>query len=253
MGALMHIPLKAKWSLLLLGCIVGCFWFVRTNYSASGAEAMTTLSNESARKTENEIRTKIEDAIGLAVATVSVRMQRENAITEFIPWMDVATPIVRISLPQTWITKQSRQVGGEELALGAIMNLVFEVTPDADVEIVKVQNISAASAHVQSKESYAKQIVLLLGLSAMLLSGLVADCRRRKEEIVVMQKARTPEEEANRILQMEHSLARSAMDSLVGTRKFEVLHAIVSSNDAIEEIPMVEVAKGTQLERIECG
>jgi hypothetical protein len=176
-----------------------------------------------------EIRARVEESIGLAFATISVTMQRDYPITEFIPWMDDATPAIRISLPQAWIDKRSLQVGSKEVALGAIEHLVHEVAPEA------------------------KQIVLMVGILAVLLSGFATDWKRRKEEVVVVRSAGTPVEEANAILQMEHSLARGAIDSLEGARKIEVLLAILLTDESAQDMPVVEVAKGKQLELTKCG
>ncbi len=200
-----------------------------------------------------EIRSGVEDAIGLSLATVSVKMQRDNSITQYIPWLDNAIPFVRISLPLSWIEKRSRQVGSDEIALGAIKNIVNEVAPDAVVEIVVVQGVPAAQVLPQTTESYSKQLALIGGLIAVLVSGFATDRRRRKEETVVLKNPRTPREEASEILMMEYSLAKLAIDSLQGSRKIEVLHAIVSSEVRMQEMPVVEVAKGKQLELTKCG
>ncbi len=200
-----------------------------------------------------EIRARVEDSIGLAFATISVTMQRVNSITEFIPWMDEATPAIRISLPQAWIDNRSLQVGSKEVALGAIKNLVHEVAPEAAIEIIEVAGISPSPLLPETDASYAKQIVLLGGIFAVLLSGFATDRKRRKEEVVVVRSAGTPVEEANEILQMEHSLARCAIDSLEGVRKIEVLRAILLTDESAQDMPVVEVAKGKQFELTECG
>lgn len=200
-----------------------------------------------------EIRARVEESIGLAFATISVTMQRDYPITEFIPWMDDATPAIRISLPQAWIDKRSLQVGSKEVALGAIKNLVHEVAPEATIEIVAVAGISPSPLLLETNESYAKQIVLMVGILAVLLSGFATDRKRRKEEVVVVRSAGTPVEEANAILQMEHSLARGAIDSLEGARKIEVLLAILLTDESAQDMPVVEVAKGKQLELTKCG
>jgi hypothetical protein len=130
---------------------------------------------------------------------------------------------------------------------------VYEVAPQAAIKIVEVAGISPSPLLPETKESYAKQIVLLGGIFAVLLSGFATDRKRRKEEVVVVRSAGTPIEEANEILQMEHSLARCAIDSLEGVRKIEVLRAILLTDESAQDMPVVEVAKGKQLERTKCG
>ena len=103
--------------------------------------------------------------------------------------MDDATPAIRISLPQAWIDKRSLQVGSKEVALGAIKNLVYEVAPEATIEIVAVAGISPSPLLLETNESYAKQIVLMVGILAVLLSGFATDWKRRKEEVVVVRSA----------------------------------------------------------------
>jgi type III secretory pathway lipoprotein EscJ len=208
---------------------------------------------ERSKRSAKEIRSQVESAIGLVTATVSVEMKRENTITKYIPWMDDSIPSIRVSLPQTWIDKRSRQVGGEAIALESIKNLVVEVVPDSNVSIVTVPNKTNSSPIALAEESYVKQATMIFGLVALLVSGYASDRRRRKEEVVILRDFGTPEEEAIKILQMEHELAKRTIDSLDGVRKIDVLRAIVSSEETHTELPVVEVAKGKQLELTKCG
>jgi|TARA_B100000959_G_scaffold267192_1_gene310407 hypothetical protein len=218
-----------------------------------GVVSVGVPSWESEKMSAKEIRGRVEDAIGLSIAAVSVTMQRGNSIMEYIPWLDDATPLVRVSLPRSWIEKRSRQVGSNEIVFGSINNLIYEVVPDADVEILAVKGTTSFPASHQADESYAKQLGLIVGLIALLISGFANKQRRRKEETVVLRNPKTPEEEAMDILKMEHAFAKLAIDSLEGARKIEVLQAIVSSELPKQEVPVVEVAKGKQLELTKCG
>jgi hypothetical protein len=174
-------------------------------------------------------------------------MKHGNAIEEYIPWMVGGTPFIRVSVPQNWIDRMSKQVGSSDAAKQVLLDLVYTAAPNAMVEIAYVQNIPTASATAQTNEPSPKQIVVLFGLFALLLSGSLHDRRRRKEEIVVVRYEGTPAEEAQVILQMEHSLAMCAIDALTGTRKIEVLHEIIAREEYGDELPIVEVAKKVQL------
>ncbi|HIA71446.1 MAG TPA: hypothetical protein EYO01_01885 [Phycisphaerales bacterium] len=198
-------------------------------------------------------RKRIEMALGLTMATVSVKMQSDNAITEYIPWFDDATPIVRVTLPNSWVQKRASQVGTEETVLASVIALAKEAVPTATVSITLVQDAVIATPLFVTKESYAKQIAIGIGLAAVLLSGFVADRRRRPQEITIIKNAESPEEEARKILELEHSLARHAIDALGGVRKVEVLRAIINSEELVEDMPVVEVKQGTQLELTKCG
>jgi len=198
-------------------------------------------------------RKRIEMALGLTMATVSVKMQSDNAITEYIPWFDDATPIVRVTLPNSWVQKRASQVGTEETVLASVIALAKEAVPTATVSITLVQDAVIATPLFVTKESYAKQIAIGIGLAAVLLSGFVADRRRRPQEITIIKNAESPEEEARKILELEHSLARHAIDALGGVRKVEVLRAIINSEELVEDMPVVEVKQGAQLELTKCG
>ncbi len=221
--------------------------------STLGVVSVGVPSLEETKFSPKEIRTAVKNAIGLSIAVVTVQMQRNNSMTEFIPWIDDATPKVRVSLPQSWIDRRSQQVGGEEIALQAITDLVHEAVSDAEIEIISVQDNPAVSLQPATNASYAKHIFLLAGLGAVLVSSFATDRRRRKAEVVFNRIDGTPLEEAEKILQMDYSLAKSVIDSLEGTRRIEVLHAIVSSEEATQEVPVVEVVKGKQLELTKCG
>jgi hypothetical protein len=219
-----------------------------------GAIATGTSSSMMQKQEAGTVRTKIEHALGLTMATISVHMHRDNLLTEFIPWIDDAVPVVRISLPQSWVTKRSEQVGSEELTFIALTDRVLDVAPRATVTIAVVEDAAIIAPIFLAQESNAKNIALLLGVLAVLGAGVFPDRRRRPTETVVVKQARSAYEEAAEILQLNHVHARQAIDSLEGVYKIEVLRAIVASKEnAIEEMPVVEVATGTQLELTKCG
>jgi hypothetical protein len=217
-----------------------------------GALATGVPSVMQSKYQASQIRTDIEGALGLTMASISVLLQRENAVTEFIPWIDDATPIVRVSLPQSWLQKRSEQVGNEALVLNSLENIVREIAPRAEIAISIVEDNSTGIPLVNSKEYYAKQIALFVGVFLILGAGLLPERRRREQETVFCSFAGSPKEEAEKILQLEHHLARKAIDSLEGSRKVEVLRAIITSDEP-EELPVVEVTTGTQLELTKCG
>jgi len=217
-----------------------------------GAIATGMPSAMQSKHEASQIRTDIEGALGLTMASISVLLQRENGVTEYIPWIDDATPVVRVSLPQSWVQKRSEQVGNQALVLNALEGIVREIAPRAEVTISIVEDHATAIPLANTKEYYVKQLALFVGVFLVLGAGLVPERRRREQETVFCSLAESPKEEAEKILQMDHPLARKAIDSLEGARKVEVLRAIISADDS-EELPVVEVTTGTQLELTKCG
>jgi hypothetical protein len=200
------------------------------------------------------VRNEVEQSLGLTMATVSVRMHRDNLLTEFIPWIDDAVPVVRVTLPQSWVTKRTGQVGSEDLALQAIINRVIDVAPMAEVTIAVVQDAAIVAPVFASQESYGKQITLLFGILIVIGAGVLPDRRRRLAESVVLKREKSAREEAIAILALNHQQARQAINSLEGAYKIEVLRLIVDSTETpLEEMPVVEIATGTQLELTKCG
>ena len=221
--------------------------------SQVGAIVTGTNRVASRQNRASAVRKRIEMALGLTMATVSVKMQSDNAITEYIPWIDDATPIVRVTLPNSWVQKRASQVGTEEIVLASVITLAKEAVPTATVSITLVEDAVIAAPLLVTTESYAKQIAIGIGLAAVLLSGFVADRRRRPQEITILKNAESPEVEARKILELEHSLARHAIDALDGVRKVEVLRAIINSEELVEDVPVIEVKQGTQLELTKCS
>jgi len=200
-----------------------------------------------------EARQEIEDALGLVVATVAVTMEQPNDGIFIIPWRNNLRPFVHITVPQSWVTRRSEQVGGREIALAPIQDIVRNVVPGAQLDIAVIRDAPIAIPLVATRESYAKQVVMLVGLLAIFLSGVVVDRNRRKQVHLVDRYLPHPKQAATRILEMEHHLACQAIDSLQGTYKFDVLHAIVASDDTQRDIPMVQVQQSKQLELTRCG
>ena len=223
------------------------------------ALSFQSLANQNAAVVEKQslradvMQSEVESALGIATAQISVRIQRGNSIENYIPWLAKTTPIIRIALPQNWIDQRSKQVGGSDASMQMLMDLVYKVEPTAIVEIVFVQNIPVATATANTSEPSPKQIAIIAGLLALLLSGSFIDRRRRKEEICIVRYEGTPTEEALAILQMEHSIAKCAIDALKGTRKIEVLHEIIGLEEIGNELPIVEVAKEVQATAPNCS
>ena len=81
-----------------------------------------------------------------------------------------------------------------------------------------------------------------------MISGFVVDYRRRPTESVASMHFGNPREEANRILEMDHSSAKHAIDNLYGSYKIKVLQEIVHAEDTAEETPIIQVQKQHELE-----
>ena len=116
-----------------------------------------------------------------------------------------------------------------------------------------VQNFTAATSPSPNiSESEVMQIVMILGLAAVLLSGLVIVRRRKPQESVDEIRVDHPETEATRILEMDHEGAREAIDRLSGSRRIEVLRSIVELGDPPPDPPVVHVER-EQHELTKCG
>ena len=114
-----------------------------------------------------------------------------------------------------------------------------------------------ASDSVQSQtstiESYLIQGSLLLSLILVVLSTLLVGRKRIPKGQVAAVKAKLPEVEAARILEMDHERARFAIAELRGAHRMEVLQSIVELGDTPEDIPVVQVPSQEQLELTSCS
>jgi hypothetical protein len=82
---------------------------------------------------------------------------------------------------------------------------------------------------------------MAIGLVAILVSGLYYDRRRTANDVVIVQQSLNSKAEAKRILKLNFYAAKYAMDALEGSRRQEVLRAIVESECFVEETPVVQV------------
>ena len=199
------------------------------------------------------MKEKVEGALGLLVATVSVSMQHPSEAIFQIPMRNDMRPHVRVSVPRSWVVKRSQQVGGSAIALNSIRQIVKGVVPNSVVDLLVVQDATISTNQNPTKESFAKQLAILVGLFTILLSGLVVNRRRRASEPTVVVGNREPMEEATRILQMDHQLARQTINALDGARKTQVLQAIVAINEQDIDVPNVQVQPCKEPELTQCG
>ena len=162
---------------------VGFLCIAALSFQSLASQNAAVVEKQSLRA--DVIQSEVESALGIATAHISVRIQRGNSIENYIPWLAKTTPIIRIALPQNWIDQRSKQVGGSDASMQMLMDLVYNVEPTAIVEIVFVQNIPVATATANTSEPSPKQIAIIAGLLALLLSGSFIDRRRRKEEICI--------------------------------------------------------------------
>lgn len=187
------------------------------------------------------MKERVEDALGLLVAAVSVSMQHPSEANFQIPMRNEMRPHVRVSVPHSWVAKRSQQDGGSAIALNSIRQIVKGVVPNSVVDLLVVQDATINTIQSPAKESFVKQLAILVGLFAIILSGIIVNRRRRTSEPAVVVDNREPMEEATRILQMDHQLARQTINALDGTRKTQVLQAIVAIDEQDIDVPNVQV------------
>lgn len=118
----------------------------------------------------------------------------------------------------------------------------------------EVQNLTAVQPPSQTFfESEVIQIIMILGLASVLLSGLVIVRRRKPQESLEADREVHPETVAARILELDHVQAREAIDLLSGARRIEVLRSIVELGDPPPDPPVVQVPERKQHELTQCG
>ncbi|MDP7006401.1 MAG: hypothetical protein QF718_09350 [Phycisphaerales bacterium] len=192
------------------------------------------------------LKEKIEDEIGLAVATVSVHKTSSNLVQ--IPLRNDEKTKVRVSIPNSWVVKRGNQIGGNSPVLESIKQIVKGVAPNAIVSVQVIEDGPAVGSSIQAEESYAKHAVLIFTLLAILSVGFIVNRRHgasaREEKV----SNRGPREEAERILKMDYNIAKQTIDSLDETRKIKVLHEILRTEERVSEIPIVHVSKSEEVE-----
>ena len=176
-------------------------------------------------------------------------LKRPDSSEVLIPWNDDAKPFIQIALPTSWVIKKGKQVGGEKAALDTLRTAVESISPEAKIEFQIVEDQFVATSQGPKESSNAKQVALVIGLSALLVAGFIADRRRRPRETVVFKQVEHPYEEARQILAMDFQVAKKTIDALKGPRKFKVLQAIVEAEIETAEMPVVNVQKQVQKQK----
>ena len=156
------------------------------------------------------------------------------------------------------VTLSFRSINGDlviaQAVVGVLALLVIGITV---LPFGATQPSIQASNSVQSQtstiESYLIQGSLLLSLIVVALSTLLVGRKRIPKGQVAEVKAKLPEVEAARILEMDHERARFAIAELRGAHRMEVLQSIVELGDTPEDIPVVQVPSQEQLELTSCS
>ncbi len=189
------------------------------------------------------LRQDIDAALGLSVATISVSLAQPPASERTIPWREDKQPVVKLSLPSTWLTSRSTQLGSKEEVFEVLRATVLSIVPGSKVQFQIVQEPQVMQAVQPVTESYAKQIAIAVGLVAVLLSGYMIDRRRPEQETIVVRQVDHPAVEASRILQLEHTAAKKAINALSGSYKISVLQQIATTELTQNEPPIVHIQR----------
>ncbi len=213
--------------------------------NATGSICATSKEDTEAEKAAI-LKEKIQNAIGLTVASVSVHKPQISQVQ--IPMRYLDQQRIRVSVPTSWVAKRGKQVGSTSRALEDIKQIVKGVAPNAIVSLQVVKDKSVVSSLISTEESYSKQAVLVLALLVLLTIGIIVNRRQGLDEVQICVTYREPKEEAERILQMDYINAKQTIDSLDETRKIKVLHEIVSAEVLDSEIPLVHVSTSQKVE-----
>ncbi len=217
----------------------------------TGAECSAISVTSIPRVKTELLQKRVTAAIALNTANVTVTMERPVSKEVAIPWHDNERPFIQVAVPASWVIKKSNQVGGKEALLDTIRAKIARIAPDSKTVFQIVQDQPVVLSQESNQKSYAQHIAVIVGLLALLLSGFIADRRRRPRETVVFKQVEHPYEEARQILAMNFDIAKKTIDSLKGPRKFKVLQAIVEVESEIEreETPVVQVQKPKQVKK----
>ena len=186
------------------------------------------------------IQNEVEDAIGLPVATITVKLLKPEAGLAPVPWRSNAQPLIQVTLPESWVVKRARQVGSAATALMMIENYIYQTIPGVAVTIDVIKDPVLAKTVEPTTEFYAKQLVVVFGLLSLFTLTLLVNRRNAHWVGIETTQAMTPVDEASMIVEMEHHHACKAIDALHGARKIAVLRAIVSI-ETYDEKPVVHV------------
>ena len=197
------------------------------------------------------VRRNIENALGLTVASVRVSLEDQSPSEVAIPWREHKQPVVRVSLPSSWVTMRTSQVGNKDLVFESLRTIIASVLPGSKTTFNIVQVSPSIPHHASTQESYAKQIVLLIGLFGVLFASFIVDHRKSPREEQVVRNIKNPTEEAKRILELSYDEAIHAIDALHDPHKMNVLRSIAACDVEPEETPVLQVEKQTQ--RVGCS
>jgi hypothetical protein len=270
----MNIRLKQSLVVLgFVGCSLGILWSLNIHPTSRNDESNLLGDSDEGEELSNThyqfpatsihetaegkaafnsdyIRQKIDSALGLSVATISVSMVHPPASERAIPWREDRQPVVKLSLPSSWLSTRSEQLGGEDAVLHVLRSTILSVIPGSKIQFQIVQVPQTLLAVQPVTESYAKQIAIAVGLIAVLLSGCMIDRRRPQQETIVVRQVDHPSAEATRILQLEHSSAKTAIDALSGSYKVSVLRHIINTELNPDETPIVHIQRQEETELI---
>ena len=186
------------------------------------------------------IQHEVEDAIGLPVATIAVRLVRPEAGLAPVPWRANAQPLIQVTLPESWVAKRAGQVGSATTALMMVENYIHQTIPGVAITIDVIKDPVLSKTVEPTTEFYAKQLVVVVGLLSLFTMTILVNRRNAGSNGIESSQSVTPKEEAFMIVEMEHHHACKAIDALHGARKIAVLQAIVSL-ETYDETPMVHV------------
>ena len=235
-------------TLLILGCLtlgvaspVQSGQQTQQNIQASSASGEMQDFNNLATIDLAQMHDQVENAIGLAAATVTVTLVEPDTGITPIPWRSNLQPHIQIALPQSWILQRASQIGDDSTPFHLIENIIQQTVPGATFTIEIVETPVIAKTIDPSPEQFAKELVVIIGLFSLLTLGFFVNRRKAEYEKSMMPHVISVEAEANAILNMEFSMAKQTIDAIVGTRKFAVLRAIVSLANQQESHPVVQV------------
>jgi hypothetical protein len=214
--------------------VIGCCIYINAECFGESQPQNNSLNLE-------HLQQKVFESLGLRSAIVSVGLEPTSSNELFIPWRDNKQPSIKVALPLSWLKKRGEQVGSQETALESLRAIIDSAAPGSKVTFQVVQDAPLSMMLQANRESYTKPIAMAIGLVAILVSGLYYDRRRTANDVVIVQQSLNSKAEAKRILKLNFYAAKYAMDALEGSRRQEVLRAIVESECFVEETPVVQV------------
>ena len=193
------------------------------------------------------VQRNIANALGVRSAVVKVTSEYPPFDEVAIPWRDSKQTVVYVTLPSTWVTQRTARIGSEVAVLDSLRALITSVVPGAKTSFHIVQVPPTISRSATTQESYAKQIVLLVGLFGLLFASFIVDHRKTPIDLLPAIHFENPSEEAQRIVEMSYGEAVHAIDALHGEHKMNVLQSIVLLETPSEAAPIVQVKTEAEL------